>query len=53
MGGRTMREGLTVGRSLPAAAIVRLGWAGVNGIPRYCTAALIAAATAAGSPALN
>ncbi len=26
-----MREGLTVGRSLSAAAIVRLGWAGVNG----------------------
>ncbi len=26
-----MREGLTVGRSLYAAAIVRLGWAGING----------------------
>ncbi len=31
MGGHTMREGLTVGRSLPAAAIVRLAWAAVNG----------------------
>ena len=31
MGGHTMREGLTVGRSLSAAAIVRLGRAGVNG----------------------
>ncbi len=31
MGGHTMREGLTVGRSLSAAVIVRLGWAGVNG----------------------
>ncbi len=35
MGGQTVREGLTVGRSLPAPAIVRLGWAGVNGaLPR-------------------
>jgi hypothetical protein len=31
MGGHTMREGLTVGRSLSAAAIVRLRRAGVNG----------------------
>ncbi len=31
MGDHTMREGLTVGRSLSAAAIVRLRRAGVNG----------------------
>ena len=31
MGGHTMREGLTVGRSLSAAAIVYLGCMGVNG----------------------
>ena len=31
MGGHTMREGHTVGRSLSAAAIVRLGRAAVNG----------------------
>ena len=30
MGGHTMREGLTVGRSLSAAAIVRLRRAGVK-----------------------
>jgi len=29
-----MREGLAVGRSLSAAAIVRLGGAGVNGTVR-------------------
>ncbi len=32
MGGHTMREGLTVGRSLSAAAIVYLGGMGVNGV---------------------
>ncbi len=32
MGGLTMREGLTVGRSLSAAAIVRLRRAAVNGV---------------------
>ena len=31
-----MREGLTVGRSLPSAAIVRLGWGVVDG--RMCDA---------------
>ncbi len=31
MGGHTKREGLTVGRSLSTAAIVRLRRAGVNG----------------------
>ena len=31
MGGHTMREGLTVGRSLSAAEIMRLGGAAVNG----------------------
>ncbi len=30
-----MREGLTVGRSLPAAAIVRLGWGVVNGVSAH------------------
>ncbi len=35
MGGHTMREGLTVGRSLSAATIVRLGGAGVNGFVAF------------------
>ncbi len=30
-----MREGLTVGRSLPAAAIVRFGWGVVNGVSAH------------------
>ena len=37
MGGHTMREGLTVGRSLSAAAIVRLRRAGVNGSVAFYT----------------